>query len=176
MEAFLLKENVESCEIDVSRFSDMLDGRIYFFFIKNKDGKLMIRDESKKIVLGKYPLKLNELFDNYQSIGRITVNGIRMNLKKIGSIYNNGSTIVNYLIDIEVRSSSKITYDVSRDRIIGKGIYMVRGEIFKVVRRFLKQTGTLDKFSESDRDYFEKNEYHKMPARSLNESICRIYC
>jgi len=170
----LQKLNIEFCEIDVTRFSSILTGKIFFFFPRNANGRLEAYDPTRSLVIGRSPLKETELFDNIESIGRITVNGIRMNLKKVGSLFSRGNRQANYAIDIEVVASKDITYDVSRDRVIGKGIFKIRGEIFAVVKRYLKSTGLLDQFEEESKAYFERVEYSKMPTKPLDDKTSQF--
>ena len=80
--------SIEPIQIDLERFSDVLKGKAIFFFFRNPDGTLSFYDKEEKIIWGNYPLKNSFLFENFTGGSRVTVNGITMGFKRIGSLYN----------------------------------------------------------------------------------------
>jgi hypothetical protein len=106
-------------------------------------------------------------------MGRLTIAGIRINFRKIGSLFNYRNKNINFVIDIEANPSKNITYDVSRDRIIGKGIFKIRKEIISIVKRYFKETGVNKIMSEENQFYFERIEHSKLPQEPLDDNHCQ---
>ncbi|MCS4162942.1 ATP-binding protein [Sphingobacterium sp. BIGb0116] len=164
-------ENIETVQIDLGRFSNILEGKAIFFFFKTDSNKLSYYDLQGKLTWGTYPLKESFMFEKYLGGSRITVNGILMRMKKIGSLYNFGKKFTNFVLDVEVKGISGIEYDVSRDRIYGKGLFKVRGEIFKTISKGLKELGIYGRLTPETKQILESVETRKMPTPPLDKDL-----
>ncbi len=142
--------------VDFSQYSDKITGFAYFFFFKKIDGKLSFVDSSGKLSWGIYPLKGTDLFPNQAFGSRVTVNGIAMTVKKIGSMFNLRKKIMPFVLDVDIVGSEKVEYDVSRTRIIGKGLYFVREEIYKAIILSFEQKGLMEQFDDDTKMHFKK--------------------
>ena len=158
-------------QIDLERFSNILHGKAIFFFFKEKDGTLCYYDKNNKRVWGIYPLKESALFEKYLGGSRITVNGISMKFKKIGSLYNVGKKYTCVVLDVEVEGIGGIEYDVSRDRIFGKGLSIIRTEIFKSINKGLKELGFYDLLNDETKEMMELVKVRKTPSEPLDEEL-----
>jgi molecular chaperone HtpG len=91
-----------------------------------------------------------------------------MRFKKIGSLYNIGKRYTAAVLDIEVQGIKEIEYDVSRDRVFGKGLNVIRKEIFKSVSRGIEELGIKDKLNEETLAHFELSRLRKTPSEPLD--------
>lgn len=147
--------NIETVQIDLSRFSNILKGRIIFFLFINEDGSLSYYDKRGDMKWGDHPLKKSYLFNNFLGGSRITVNGMLMRFKKIGSLFNVGSNISSVVLDVEVCGIREIEYDVSRDRVFGKGLHIIRKEIFRSVGIGFDELGISNRLDKETIAHFE---------------------
>lgn len=144
-----LKANhIKSIVIDLSKNSELLSGYAFFFFFEKQDGKLSYKDPNNRINWGSYPLQSSELFEGTANGSRVTVDGIFMLLKKVGSIFNTRKHVVPFLIDVDILSRNDISFDVSRTKIFGKGEIIVKKEIMDSIKKTLMETGIYSKLDE----------------------------
>jgi Molecular chaperone, HSP90 family len=165
------KSNIQIVQIDFSRFSNILKGKGIFIFFKNEDGTLTYYDRTKKFTWGIYPLKETYLFENFLGGSRITVNGIQMTLKKIGSLYNLGKKYTAAVLDIEVKGIKEIEYDVSRDRVFGKGLNIIRREIFSSVEKGFVELGIKSILDSETQQHFALSVSRKTPSEPLDKDL-----
>ena len=90
------------------------------------------------------------LLNGYQG-NRITVNGFRMNMKKLAKPPGAGKKGFAIAFDIDVRGDDEVVYDVSRDRIIGKGRTAVMQDFWEAIWAQLRETGIADRLDEETR-------------------------
>ncbi|AXE17875.1 hypothetical protein DR864_09095 [Runella rosea] len=164
----LKKFNIELVQIDLSRFSNLLKGKCIFYFFINPDETLCYYDKSGKLSWGLYPLKDTYLFENFAGGSRITVNGIMMRLKKIGSLFNMKNRQTAVVLDIEVLGVKDIEYDVSRDRVFGKGLSIIRKEIFTSIKNGLQALGVFDRLDEETVKHLEISSIRKVSSEPLD--------
>lgn len=148
--------NIYYISIDFSRFSDSLEGRCIMFFKKVK-GTYTFLNKSE-FEWGKEPFKQPLLLINYKGGNRVTVNGFMMRIKKIGNLLSSNSVFIPCIIDIDITNTKGITYDVSRDRIIGKGLINVRKEILNAISKGLKSKGLYDDLTEETKAFLDNRE------------------
>jgi len=166
----LEKYNIEFIDMDFSRFSDILKGKCIFFFFKNEDGSLSYYDKKNKITMGIYPLKPSLLFENYFGGSRVTVNGMAMVMKKIGSLFNLRARTCSVVLDVEVSGIEPVEYNVSRQKIFGKGTNTVKKEIFNSIDKCIKEIGIYDRLDEATKEMFELV-FVKKISEKLDEDI-----
>lgn len=164
-------QGVKTILIDLSRFSNILKGKAIFFLFEDDEGMLSYYDKNKKLKWGNDLLKETSLFDNFSGGSRLTVNGFLMRLKKIGSLFSKGSGQVPFEIDVEVRGIKDIKYDVSRDKLFGNGVYLVRNELYKAINTGLKQLGHYNKLTDETVDFLELSRLKYSNAEPLDQGL-----
>lgn len=150
------REGIETVQIELARFSNILKGKAIFFFFKTEEDLYSYYDSSEKIIWGNYPLKTSVLFEGFLGGSRVTINGITMGFKRIGSLYNTKNKIVSNVFDLEVIGINDVTYNVARQRVLNDGLHTIRKEIFKAVEKGFKEIGIWDKFDHETIDHFER--------------------
>lgn len=166
--------SIEVVQIDFERFSNFLKGKAIFFFFKNEDGTLSYYDKREKIVWGYDILKTSLLFEGFLGGSRVTVNGISMGFKRIGSLYNSKKRIVSNIFDIEVSGINTVLYNVARQKIYNNGLQSVRKEILKSVEKGFKEIGVSDRFDEETINHFEKTSANSFVEKLSDDIIVKI--
>lgn len=164
-------QGVIMIEIDLSEYSKFIAGKVFIFLFVNEDGTFGFVDPKGKLVWGLYPLKPTFLFNNYSSSSMVTVNGIVMKLKKLGSLLNSKKRIVPFVVDINVSGESRIEYDVSRTKVIGKGLVILRRELYNSIIKALKEKGFYKKLDEQTIKQFDRAALKNLPSAPLDKSI-----
>ena len=72
-----------------------------------------------------------------------------MSLKRVGSLLSLGGENTFGFADIDVAANDEIEYDVSRDRLIGRGLSTVRNEIYRSLIRGLQKQGLFELLDEN---------------------------
>jgi molecular chaperone HtpG len=152
----LEKNNIEFIQIDLERFSDFVKGKAMFFFFKKSDGKLSYKDEKEELRWGNYPLKTSHLFENFLGGSRVTVNGITMGFKKIGSLYNLKKHQVASVLDVEIVGRMDVSYNVSRQKVFNSGLQVVKKELVTAIEKGLKESGIYTQFDDETISLFER--------------------
>ena len=137
----LIERQVEPVVIELDRWSEYLSGRVILFFAREKDGSLALRYRGKKAPIRSEDYK--RYIEDFSG-NRITVNGITMSLKKIGRVIGrkgSGSLRAAGALDIEVRGSKEVEYNVTRDRLVVSSGLNVRQELRRAIYRCLVETG-----------------------------------
>ena len=166
----LEKTTAQVVSLDLNRFSQILDGRCFFIFFRKKNGELSYYDENNLYSWGRYPFKEERLFDA-RRVNLVTVNGIRMTAKKTGSLYNFRKHNVIMVVDVDISGSDRITYDVSRDKIIGQGLHFFRRELMNAIRDGLKSMGYYDQLDMETKEHFSKAALSKLPNPPLDKGL-----
>lgn len=161
-------------ELDFSKYSSFLRGKAFFYFFKTDSGQLSYVDEKGICVWGNDPLKLAQLFKNKDHCNLVTVNGISMRLKKIGSLFNYKRKIMSYVVDIDIPGNENVVYDVSRQNIIGKGLNYVREEIIRCTKLHLETTGYYAQLTKDTIDRFKKAEFKFKSHDPLNKELLLV--
>ena len=162
------EKNIEVFTVDFAKYSERLKGVGHFFFFKNPDGSLSYRDSNNQLHWGKDILKPSQLFEGSNTNSRLTVNGIYMQMKRIGSLYNARKNQIGCLIDIDVIGGKEILYDVSRSKVVGKGIDIVRTEIFETVEKAFKDAGLFERFDVQTNNQYKKALVRNKPSKALD--------
>jgi signal transduction histidine kinase len=134
----LRAKGLEPVVLDVGRWSARVSGRAILFFYLRADGQLMHRDELTGAMLKAQ--ELGEFLTNYQG-NKITVNGISMSLKKLGSVLGSKGDRIPGAIDVELLGDEDVKYDVARRKLIGQGVMIVRQELRSAIVQGLKDMG-----------------------------------
>lgn len=171
VEGRLDKEGVEVVSIDFSKYSKVLRGKAHFFFFKKEDGSLSFKDSKGKMQWGLGILKASEVFAAATSGSRMTMKGIKMQMKKIGSLFNSRRNQMACVIDIDVANGEKIEFDVSRSKVVDKGIRIVRKEIFNVVEAAFKERGIFKRFDAETIAQYNKAMLRNKPQDKLNQEL-----
>lgn len=167
-----IEENgVIPIEIDVSKYSNIISGKVFIFLFKNEDGTLSYVDPQGKLIWGLYPLKPTFLFNNYSYRSMITVNGIVMRLDKLGSLLNSKKRIVPFVVDINVSGHRNIEYDVSRTKVTGNGLMLLRKELYNSIVKALKEKRIYNKFDELTLKQFRRAALKNLPSAPLDKTL-----
>ena len=150
----LEKEGVVPVKVDFSKYSDIISGIAYFFFFRAEDGLLYHYDPTDIRVWEMDTLKMVRLFDNLEHVNLVTVNGIKMSVKKIGKLFNARKKIVPYAIDVNISSSSEVVFDVTRQKLIGSGLDYVRCGIIDIVIKALGDLHIYDQLADETKKRF----------------------
>ena len=134
VEESLKASKIHPVRIDFLKHSKILSGYAYFFFYETEDGKWSYYDTNNKFIWGLNSLKPERLFENLNAINIATLNGIRINVAKIGNMFNYKKKKMSYVMDIDILSTQNIIFDVSRNKIIGKR-YEERKKLDKSILR-----------------------------------------
>ncbi len=169
----LEKSQITLVQIDFERFSNLIKGKGIFLFYKADGGKLSYYDNTTRNIWGMNFLKPSFLFERFLGGSRITVNGISMSFKRIGSLFNIKKTPTSFVLDIEVSGMDEVKYNVSRQKVFGNGLNVVRAEIFKAVDRGLKEIGIYEQLDDDTQEMFEKA-YYSGVSEKLNQSIIEM--
>ncbi len=161
-----LKQNqIEIIQLDLERFSNMLKGKGIFLFYQTEHNLLSYYDKTERLTWGMGILKPSFLFERFLGGSRVTVNGISMSFKRIGSLFNIKKAPTSFVLDIEVSGMSEVKYNVSRQKVFGNGLNVVRSEIFKTVDKGLRELGVYERFDEETKEMFEKAYYSKVSEK-----------
>lgn len=152
----LENHNISHVCIDFKEFSSSLEGRCILFFKKVNDNFTLLN--KSEFEWGKEPFKQPLLLIRFKGGNRVTVNGFMMRIKNIGSFLSSGMLIIPCIIDVDITNTHGITYDISRDRIIGKGLVNVRKEIIKSIIKGLKSKGLYENLTEKAKDFLDERE------------------
>lgn len=150
----LLNEGVCPVRIDLGKYSNDISGVAYFFFFRDEGGKLYHQDIKNMRVWDMDTLKIGRLFDNLECLNLVTVNGIKMTVSKIGKLFNVKRNIMPYVVDVNISSSSKIVFDVARQKLIGEGLDYVRCMIIDVIVKALKEEHIYEQLAEETQKKF----------------------
>jgi|GEM_PF-1545641 len=147
----LMKKGVVPIIIDVGRWSKRITGHIVLFFLQCENSLLRHRLEGMK------PEKIDSYapyMKNYHG-NRITVNGITMVSKNIGTVLGKKNLRITGAIDIELTGDDDIQYDVSRDKLIGTGITIARNELKTAIIQAVKELGYYNRLHEETKTAIE---------------------
>jgi molecular chaperone HtpG len=136
--------NIEPVVLDLSRWSDRISGRAILFFFNNGDGTLSHRRDGTILNSETLHLYLSNFHGN-----RITVNGISMNLKKIGRVLGYREQRLAGAIDVEIRGERDVQYDVARHRLVGGGAAIARSELRQTIVKGLHELGVAERLDET---------------------------
>lgn len=163
--------NIFHINLDFSRFSNSLEGRCILFFKKQNDNYMLLN--KSEFEWGKEPFKQALLFINFKGGNRVTVNGFNMKVKKIGDLLSSNICFIPSIIDLDIVNTKNITYDVSRDRIIGKGLITVRKEILNVISKGLKEKGLYNCLTEDTKIFLDSREKNFVSPTALDPELSK---
>ena len=146
----LEKEGIEPIVIDVGRWREKISGYVILFLFITNDGKLIHTPYDRKINTNE--LRVTSL-KNYKG-NTITVNGITMSFKRIGSVFGRKDPIIT-AIDLDIKADEDITYDVSREKLVGSGKQIVVNEIIIATIKGLKELGVYEKLHNTTKEKIE---------------------
>lgn len=147
----LSQKNIELVALDLSRWSDRAKGLAVLLLHRQSDGQLSHLQNGHRISLQTLSLDSDEILNNYHG-NRLTVNGFRMTPKKINRLIGPGKVKLQIIFDIEVAGDEEIVYDVSRDRILGKGRTFLGQLIRAAIISGLTESGVLQRMTLETRE------------------------
>lgn len=161
-------------QIDFSKSSSIMSGFAYFFLFEDEKGELSYYDASGKYVWDKDILKKEMLFSNVDNMNQVTISGIKMQMSKLGSMFNYKKKIMPYAIDINVISDAPIVFDVSRQKVIGKGINYIRDEILRIIFEQLENNALYKKFTDETRRRLSISKFRYEERKALDDTYLHI--
>lgn len=165
------KAKIRPIIVDFSKCSPIMSGFAYFILFEDEKGELSYYDTSGKYEWDKGILKKEVLFANVDNMNQVTINGIRMQVSKLGSMFNFKKKIMSYAIDINVLSDSNIIFDVSRKRVIGKGISFIRNEILRIIFEQLEDNKLFEKFTDDTRRRLNISKFRYEERKALDNTF-----
>lgn len=147
------ERGLELVLIDIGRWSDRLGGTIGFFFNVSPEGTLSGSRTGRRIKFGLGGIEPKDFLAYYPG-NRVSVNGFSMSLKGINRTFSASGTRVPFVYDLEVNADDRIEYDISRQRVMGKGKVSVLEELRETVVRALQETGVLDRLDSDTKNIF----------------------
>ncbi|MGD9922412.1 MAG: ATP-binding protein [Pseudorhodoplanes sp.] len=141
------ERGVEFVSIDLGKFSQTLNGIVVIPFVKagstlNAPGKNAVFDKRTGID----PFRV---FRSYKG-NLLTVNGFRMGMRKANRVFGRK---MRFAYDIEIIGDREVVFDVSRDRIIGNGISVVRTRLCDAIVLGLREMGVYERLTEDAKFY-----------------------
>lgn len=170
-EAALDKLGIKAYKLDLSKHSDVIRGFAFFIFFNDENGTLSFTDKTGKYCWGKGPLKASEIFDNSNSSSRLTVSGIQMKMKKIGSMFNMKNKQLICVLDVDVEGNENIEYDVRRSSITSHGLLYLRKELLEAIDLALKTEGIYENFDKETLKQYAMSVNRKKPTSPLDKDI-----
>jgi molecular chaperone HtpG len=141
-------KSLEIVVLDIGRWSNRLAGTVAVLLSRTSDGKLSHTLNGEQLRFGGQGIDPQSVINGYES-NIISVNGFRMSLKKMNRILGTSKNRVAVLFDIDVLGDDPVTYDVSRDRIIGSGGTFVRESMRDAITKGLDETGIFEQLTDS---------------------------
>lgn len=148
------QDNIEVISLELSRWSNILSGSVILVFSINEKKQLAHTRDGRKL---SYYVDPHDLVYSYEG-NRLSVNGFRMSATKISKLFIGNKFTMFY--DIDFKGNKEITYDVSRDKIIGKGT--IQKLFSEALLAGLQETGVMDKFSTSTKGVLETYTRYKI--------------
>ena len=121
----LIKRNIFPVSININ--DNILRGKIIIFCRRKPNGSISLNFAKRELQEKELPLLLSEYEGN-----RITVNGFRM-FKANRAFRIFGTAKLLSVFDIDINDSSKIEYDISRDKLTYRSLSFVRDHLRKVL-------------------------------------------
>ena len=143
-EQILKDQGYEVVILDIGRWSNHLTGSVALLFNVTDEGTLSHREDGQYLKFGSGGLRPALVLSNYSG-NIITVNGFRMNLKKVARILGDGRNSVSIAFDLDVTDSANLTYHISRDKIVGEGAGMFKGWVREAVVKGITELGVLER-------------------------------
>jgi molecular chaperone HtpG len=158
----LYARDIEAFFIELAEWSKRLSGCVVVIFGRRSDGRLLHELNGKPIRFGSGSgedgalVDASMLLDGYAG-NRVTVNGFRMNAKRISRIAGFGDVRIPMAFDVEVVGDSEIEYDITRDRIVGRGRITVAKELREAIQAGLDHLGVLARLAEDTKDALDRS-------------------
>lgn len=144
----LAEKNIELVILDLKRWSDKVSGLVILFFAKSENGKLSHLRDKKYLKLNTEIIDTRKVLTGYVG-NRLTVNGFVMNLRRVSAVLGKSfKRRFPIVLDIDIKGVADVVFDVSRDRVVGKGALYVRNEIRECILKGLKELGLFERFED----------------------------
>lgn len=173
VEESLKASKIHLVRINFSEHSKVLSGHAYFFFYETEEGKWSYYDPSNKLIWGLNSLKNDKLFENLNAINIATLNGIRINVSKIGNMFNYKKKKMSYVMDINIAATEDITFDVSRNKIIGKGLAFVRKHLLRIIQKEFRDRGVMKLVTEETKHQLQRAVFRYEEREKLDEKLLK---
>jgi molecular chaperone HtpG len=150
----LAKQNVEMILLDIGRWSDRFSGYVVILLAKTEDGMLSHLKDGQYLRIGNKGIDPNSFLVDFPG-NRITVNGFAMSLRKASKFVGLGKNRPSLILDVDIRGDESIEYDISRERIIGRGAQEVKLSLHDAIWKGLRDTGIVNRLTRATRDIFD---------------------
>jgi len=144
------KMGLEFITVDLSNISSRLLGTVVMIFAIDKDGQLTHLWKGAPVRIGPMGVNPGDFFTGYTG-NRVTVNGFRMGLKKMAKLMSLGNQKIALLLDVDIPGEEDITYDISRDKVLGEGKFKIATEFRDSLLKFLTQSHIIERLSDETR-------------------------
>ena len=147
----LLAKGLEVVILDIEEWSDRLSGTVGVVFSKTEEGQLSHLREGRYVRFGYAGIQPISFLEGYGG-NRITVNGFVMSVKGASKVLGKGKNRLAVLFDLEVSGDMDVEYDISRQRLVGRGRSTVLGALEKALSDGLRDTGVIDRLAPGTRE------------------------
>jgi hypothetical protein len=154
--AALQSRGIEAFVIDLARWSERLSGAVVVVFARGADGRLSHQLNGTPVRFGSDSVEASTFIDGYAG-NRLTVNGFRMTAKRISRVLGIGKVRIPIAFDIDVVGDGDIVYDVARDKIIGRGKFVVAKAFREAVQLGLEDLGVLRQLAKETRQVLDQS-------------------
>ncbi|WP_074410333.1 HD domain-containing protein [Aquimarina megaterium] len=147
------EQGIKYIVLDLDRFSDLIEG--YAILPLYIDGDMLVLNKDNRRIQFNEERSINphDVFKEYQG-NRVTVNGFKIGLKRTSRIFGKR---LRFAYDINVIGNEEVRYDVARDRIIGKGVTIVKNRVREAIIKALEETGIIDSLEDTTLNYLRSS-------------------
>ena len=149
----LMDNGVEVVEVNLN--GSLVRGKANVFLFVNDDGSLSYVDKSNTLKWGQGLLRARSLMPAGNAGNRLTVNGVLMRMKKFSSILKVGKHRFYSIMDVDVEGTDDVNYNVTRTKIVGKSLGLIKEEIKKSIALEMRSRGIYDMMDEETKKLFE---------------------
>ena len=149
----LHEQELEFFLIDLERWTDRFTGKLGLFFGVDPNGLLSEQHRGGRLKFGIGGIDPRDFLEDYPG-NRASVNGFAMSIRGINKAFFGTKAKAVMVYDIEIRGDDDVEYDISRQRVMGKGRMSVIDELKSVVAKALSDTGLVDRLNSNLKDLY----------------------
>jgi len=154
--SMLSDQGIELIVLDLSRWSNRISGVVLLLLARDQNGCLSHKIHGEQIRLGHAGIDAHSFIDNYVG-NRLTVNGMKMSHDTLRNILEIDDQRVTILLDIDICGDEKIIYDISRNRIMGRGKKETSEAFREAIIKGLEETGISQQLSSETLDLIQNH-------------------
>jgi len=169
---YLSERNLEPIVIQLDRWSEKIKGIAVLIFSIDVNGRLTYLKETQPRKLLRIGKDIEpHLFVTGYTGNRLSVDGFHMKISSITKIFR-GKPRIPMVLDVAISNNPDVIYDIPRDRIIGKGIDLVREFIYEAIYSAINELGIIDRLSDETQNYVSKKHIHtNSPIESVEAQV-----